>query len=324
MAAIADRSTDCLTIAIPFYTGQEYLRRAIESVLRQSSSAWQLIVVDDVGPETGTQERAAQVNDSRIRYLRNHRNLGMALNWNRCLDLAETDLVNLLHNDDELLPNYVETMLRAARDHPDASAFFCRARVIDAEGRDCFSFVDYVKRFLEPKGTGPIVLRGKSAVEALMHGDFIMCPTVCYRKSRLLDERFCADWRQVLDLDFFVRILVSGGKMIGIPDGAYAYRRHTANATSANTASLLRFEEEARIHEQVASICLQRGWYRAEGVARRMRVIQAHLLFTVVKNLGGFRFRSAANAWRFLIHLLRGARVRPDSDIDFAAEPDDA
>src|SRR5204862_858830 len=140
-----------------------------------------LVVCDD-GPEPGTAELVASFPDPRVRYVRNERNLGMAGNWNRCLDVAETDLVNLLHNDDELLPNYVEVMLGAAQEHPEAAAFFCQAKVIDATGRERFSFVDYVKRFLQPKTEGPLVLEGPSAVEALMHGDFIMCPTVCYHK----------------------------------------------------------------------------------------------------------------------------------------------
>src|SRR5687768_5345277 len=98
-----------LTIAIPFYSGQAYLRAAIESVVRQTSSHWRLVVCDD-GAEAGTEQLVRSFVDSRIRYLKNEHNLGMAGNWNRCLDVAETDLVNLLHNDDELLPNYVELM----------------------------------------------------------------------------------------------------------------------------------------------------------------------------------------------------------------------
>ncbi len=134
-----------ITIAIPFYKGQAYLRSAIESVRRQSSPNWRLIVCDD-GAESGTSDLVASLGDSRIHYFRNERNLGMAGNWNRCLTTADTDLVNLLHNDDELLPNYVEIMLAASRAHPEAAAFFCRAKVIDARGLQSFSFVDSVKR----------------------------------------------------------------------------------------------------------------------------------------------------------------------------------
>ena len=57
----------------------------------------------------------------------------------------------------------------------------------------------------------------------------------------------------VLDLDFFTRILLDGGTMVGLPAVAYAYRRHAENATSQYTESLLRFEEESQLHDRVAA-----------------------------------------------------------------------
>jgi glycosyltransferase involved in cell wall biosynthesis len=293
-----------LTIAIPFYRGQAYLRRAIESVLRQTSPNWQLVVVDD-GPEPGTADLVAGFADPRVRYVKNEHNLGMAGNWNRCLDMAETDLVNLLHNDDELLPNYVAEMLAAAGQFPEATAFFCRAKVIDAEGRDTFSFVDRVKRFLQPRAAGPLVLRGRPAIEALMHGDFIMCPTVCYRKSGLPGERFDGTWRQVLDLDFFTRILLTGGTLVGLPVVAYAYRRHAENATATQTESLLRFEEESRFHDEIAGIARELGWPSVARVAAGKRVIKLHLLFRIVQDLARLRIGPAFKKWDFLYGLIR-------------------
>lgn len=294
-----------LTIAIPFYKGQAYLRKAIESVLRQTSANWRLIICDD-GLEPGTAELVNSFGDSRIRFLKNDHNLGMAGNWNRCLDAADSDLVNLLHNDDELLPSYIEEMLRAGREFPDAAAFFCRARVIDAAGRETFSLVDYVKRFLQPTTEGPLILQGKLALAALMHGDFIMCPTVCYRKSRLPGERFRAEWKQVLDLDFFTRILLEGGTMVGLPVVAYSYRRHDENATAQQTATLLRFEEESRFHDEVVVIARERGWPSVARVAAGKRVIKLHLLFRICQDISHLRLRPALKKWDFLYRLLRG------------------
>lgn len=303
---MTDRPAEPLTIAIPFYRGQVYLRLAVESVLRQTSPDWRLIVCDD-GPESGTAELVASFNDPRVSYLKNERNLGMAGNWNRCLDAADTDLVSLLHNDDELLPDYVAEMRAAGRQFPDAAAFYCRAKVIDAAGRETFSLVDHVKRYLQPRTDGPLVLHGKSAIEALMHGDFIMCPTVCYRRSRLPAGRFDGRWRQVLDLDFFTRILLAGGTMVGLPAVAYAYRRHAENATAQQTESLLRFEEESRIHDRVAAVARERGWPTVARVAAGKRVIKLHLAFRICQDLSRLRFGSALKKWDFLFALLRGS-----------------
>ena len=73
----------------------------------------ELVVCDD-GPDSGTQELVATFGDdayatSATRRTRHGRQL------EPLPGSAETDLVNLLHNDDELLPNYVEEMLNAAR-----------------------------------------------------------------------------------------------------------------------------------------------------------------------------------------------------------------
>ena len=300
-----------ITIAIPFYKGHAYLRAAIESVLRQSSPNWQLVVCDD-GPDAGTEQLVTSYADARIRYQKNEHNLGMAGNWNRCLDVAQTDLVNLLHNDDELLPNYVEVMSRAGRDYPNAAAFFCRARVIDADGKKSFSFVDSVKQFLEPRAKGPIILKGKSAVAALMRGNFIMCPTVCYRRSRLPKERFRQQWRMVLDLDFYTRILLSGGTIVGLPDTAFSYRRHPLNATSAYTESLLRFEEESQLHDRVAVTARSLNWLQVARIAAGKHVIKLHLLFRILEDVLRGRFVSAGRKSAFLCGLFRRTGNKTD------------
>lgn len=291
-----DPDAEPLTVAIPFYKGHAYLRAAIESVLRQTSPAWRLIVCDD-GPEPSTREVVELFGDARIRYLKNDRNLGMAGNWNRCLDAADTDLVNLLHNDDELLPNYVELMLRARREYPDAVAFFCRAKIINSAGRKTFSLVDYVKQFAQPTPSDPVILHGEPALESLMRGNFIMCPTVCYRKSRLGGQRFSRDWHFALDLEFYTHLLLGDETIVGVPDTAYAYRRHGGNATAAYTESLLRFEEESQLHDQVAQKAQVRGWTRAASVAARKRIIKWHLRYRIAADIACLRIASAKKKW---------------------------
>ena len=293
-----------ITIAIPFYRGHGYLRAAIGSVLRQKNPNWRLIVCDD-GPEPGTREVVASFGDARLRYERNERNLGMAGNWNRCLDLADTDLVNLLHNDDELVPNYVDEMLKAAEQDPEAAAFFCRAKVIDSKGQETFSAIDFVKRFFRPKTRGPLVLHGPPAIEALARGNFIMCPTVCYRKSRLEQNRFSPDWRFVLDLEFFTRLLRQGKALVGMPQIAFAYRRHGENATEEYTRTLLRFEEESKLLDELAAWAAANQHMTLERTAKRKRVIKAHLVFRILQDLSRLQLRRASAKWRYLRSLAK-------------------
>ncbi len=293
-----------LTVAIPFYRGKEYLRVAIESVLAQKESGWRLLVCDDCGPEEGVGELVRSYDDSRLRYHRNETNLGMAANWNRCLDLADTDLVTLLHGDDALLPEYAGLMVRGAAAWPGATAFFCNARIIDADGRACFSFPDLFKRVLTPQVEGELLLSGRRGLEALSRGDFIMCPTVCYRKSRLGSRRFRTDLEFVQDFEFFTRLILDGDALVGLPAVAYAYRRHPANATTAYTETLLRFREEAALYDTLSRTAAARGWGRAARIARGKWIVKLHVLFRVMADLMQFRPRPAVTKLRFLASLL--------------------
>jgi glycosyltransferase involved in cell wall biosynthesis len=291
-----------LTIAIPFFSGRDYLRKAVESVLRQTNAGWELLICDDHSAEPDLDVLIASYADARFRYVRNPANLGMAGNWNRCLDLARTDLVALLHADDELHENYCTLMATAAGRYPECAALFCQAVVVDETGAPCFSFADFIKRLLAPSANGPLRLRGPNALTALLRGNFIFCPTLCYRKSALGTRRFSPDWRFVLDLEFYARLLLDGDCIVGLPTPAYAYRRHPGNATRQYEESLLRFREEAALYDALARRAAARRWTRAARAARGKAIIKLNLLYGLLDHLVHRRWRQA---WRRLALLDR-------------------
>jgi len=291
---------DPVTIAIPFHRGRDYLRAAIESVLAQGSADWKLLLVDDSGVGDDVAAVAADFDDPRLVVHRNPANLGMVASWNRCLDLAGSDLVTLLHADDRLEPGYVALMQRLAQHHPDATAFFCGARIIDAEGGARFSFADSIKRVFVPSSGEEIVLQGRAAVRALMRGNFIMCPTLCYRKSALAAERFSSDWKQVQDLEFTTRLLMNGCEFVGVREKAYAYRRHAQATTSLQSDSLVRFDEEFRLFDEVADRADSLGWNDVASVSRRKAIVRAHLVYRAAADVFGLRPGRAVEKLRFL------------------------
>jgi hypothetical protein len=219
----------------------------------------------------------------------------MVGNWNRCLDLAETDLVTLLHADDELLDNYCGLMAAAGERFPDAAAFFCGARIIDGAGRARFSFPDFVKGFYMPPGRQPLVLAGERGLAAVLRGNFIMCPTLCYRRGVLAGRRFATGWRFAQDLELTARLLGEGERLVGLRELAYAYRRHEHNATVAYTANLCRFEEEARLYDAIRAASLRRRWPGAAAVAGRKSIIKLNLGYCAFLDLLRLRPRQA---WR--------------------------
>jgi glycosyltransferase involved in cell wall biosynthesis len=294
-----------ITFAIPFYRDPAYLRVAVESVLAQSYSGWQILVSDDSGRDLGVEELLAGYRDDRIRYRANSRNLGMVANWNLCLDEVQSDLVNLLHADDALLPNYAEAMLGLANRHPKASVLYCETQIIGPNGAPSQSTADFVKKFLIParKPGQDLVLSGQPAVESLMAGYFIMTPTLCYRKSRIGDRRFSDKWKQAQDLIFIVDLLMEGHSVVGLAERAYAYRRHPESATSLQSQSMLRFDEEVRAFNLIAERCATLGWHGAAQVSRRKRIIKMHLVYKALRDLTRLQPGASIATLRYLMAL---------------------
>ena len=71
-----------VSVCIPAYNGAAYIGEAISSVLSQTFIDFELIVVDDSSTD-GTERVVKEHRDSRIRYVRNPRRLGLVRNWNR-------------------------------------------------------------------------------------------------------------------------------------------------------------------------------------------------------------------------------------------------
>jgi glycosyltransferase involved in cell wall biosynthesis len=292
-----------LTVAIPFFRGLPYLREAIESVRAQTRGDWKLLVSDDRGepdPEA-TRALVASFGDPRVAYARNERTLGMVLHWNRCLERADTELVTLLHADDRLLPGYAEIVLTLAERFPEAAALFCAAEIIGPSGERRFSLADASKALFAPRGSGPLVLRGEPALRALAAGNFIMCPTLCFRRAALGGVRFDPRWSQVQDLDLSARLLLAGATLVGSRKVAYAYRRHPESATERQSESLLRFREELALLAELADAAERAGWHAAARAAAGAWTPRLHLGYRALRDVAAGRPRAAGAKLRFLV-----------------------
>lgn len=292
-----------ITFAIPFYTGIPYLARALQSIVAQEDTRWEAVVCDD-GPEEGIEEIVRSFGEGRVRYVRNPTNLGMAANFNRCIDVAETELVTVLHGDDELMPSYVATMLAAAERHPEAAALFCRAEIIDEHGTPRFSLTDVVKEVLiNPGPRQELRLAGEPGVRALLKGNFIMAPTLCFRKSVLGARRFPLGYKFVMDWELTTRLLLDGDVLVGLPERCYRYRRHEENATSKYTRTQLRFREESEYYDRMRTKAAERGWDACVRLASHKRIIKLNVTYLALKHLVTLDLREARRGLRLLREL---------------------
>ncbi len=276
-----------ITICIPYYSSPDLLIRAIDSVFHQTNPHWQLKIFDDNPAAPLDRSLIANfLKDRRVSYHLNPKNLGIGGNWNRCLSHGSSNLVTILHSDDELLPNYVDIMAKAHSHNPNDTLFFCEAEIIDAKGRPIFSFVDWIKFFFKHQALKRgRRLQGDSGAAGILKGCFIMCPTICYNTSKLGNLRFHENLNMVLDLDFYMQVLQAGESIVAVPEIAYRYRRHSQNQTSKLNSNFDRFHEESAYYKSLHEVFSKLGWKKSAKVASKRRVIKLHLTVLIVKDL---------------------------------------
>ena len=291
-----------ITFGIPYYSGRDYLVRAIKSVLAQQDVDWQAVVCDD-GPDETVEQLVREAGEGRVRYVRNPKNLGMAGNWNRCIDIAETDLVTLLHGDDELLPVYGASIVAALGRDPRAAAAFCRYDVIGPKSEHVFSLTDHVKALINPARRTETVLAGEAGMRKLVRANFIAAPSLCYRKSVLGERRFASTYKFVLDWEMTTRFLLDGDEIVGIPTVALHYRRHDDQATEQLTRGNLRFHEEIAFYDHMRALVEERGWTRCADIARHKYLTKLHIMYRVLRSAARLELDGARNGLALLREL---------------------
>lgn len=101
-----------ITVGLPVYNGANYLAAAIESILAQSFSDFELLISDNASTDA-TEDicRAYAVSDRRIRYVRQLRNIGAAANYNFVAKMSESPYFKWAAHDDLLAPGFLATCL---------------------------------------------------------------------------------------------------------------------------------------------------------------------------------------------------------------------
>ena len=101
----------------------EFLSKAIESILRQSYSLFELIIINDASPDN-IKEIVNQYQDERIRYEENKKNIGgkdLVANWNHCIQYANNDYLILATDDDTFDPDFLSEAVKHIEKYPDTN-----------------------------------------------------------------------------------------------------------------------------------------------------------------------------------------------------------
>lgn len=179
-----------ISFVLPAYKA-DFLSEAIHSILNQTYTNFELIIVNDASPQN-LKTIVDSFSDTRIQYFENPKNIGkidLVQNWNNCLKRAHGEYVILASDDDVYHPTYLQTMVDLIKKYPNVDLFHCRLRYIDAQKHFLFysqaaseyetvwDFI-YNRIFYGRKQTAPEFMFRRAAIEPI--GGFINFPIAWY------------------------------------------------------------------------------------------------------------------------------------------------
>ena len=209
------------------YNGSDYLKESIESILSQTFSDFEFIIINDCSTDnTGEILTEYAQKDDRIKLFNNEENIGLTKSLNKGLKIAQGEYIARQDADDVSLPQRFEKLVAVLDKDPETVLVSCDIEVINSEG----AFVSKEKRSCDPQwlpwylmfynhigGHSQVIFRAKTAKELGGYSE-------AYRYSQ--------------DYEFWCR-LVKTGNIIILPDTLHQLRRHGRGITAEKRSEQL-------------------------------------------------------------------------------------
>lgn len=204
-----------ISVVIPLYNKAHTIRRTLSSVLAQSFQDFEVVIVNDGSLDNGVQVIREFTSDPRIRIIE-QQNQGVSVARNNGVDAANYDWVSFLDGDDEWLPDYLKTVVKAIETFPSAG-MICTGRfekALGPDGKEASSHVVVARKYSQ-----------KTQIVEYFENPHVFShtSTVSVTKDTFYRaEKFPVGMKNQQDLAFFYSAgLVSQVVYCGLPLGIY-------------------------------------------------------------------------------------------------------
>jgi glycosyltransferase involved in cell wall biosynthesis len=231
------RTNVMVSVLIPTYNSASFLDEAIQSVLDQTYTDFELIIVDNQSTDNTEELVSKYLHDSRVQYTKNETNIGVVGNFNRCLELANGKYIKYLMSDDKFHPQILEKFVAVMEEHPNVS--------LVTSDRGVFGEINYTWvlpfHHLQP---------GKKVIyDSLGSCNWIGEPTtVMFRRSNLHLGKFKSDYKYLIDWDMWLRHLSIGDCYV-VPGALSFFRIHSNQVTRQVMSNIHNYIEEYKFYK---------------------------------------------------------------------------
>lgn len=226
-----------VSVLIPTYnTREEHLRACLDSILGQTFTDFELLILDDASPDPLVRQVIESYSDPRIRFEQNPHNLGISASRNRLIEMAKGEYLAVMDHDDMSKPERLARQVEFLDAHPE---------------------VGVVGSWLEkyPKGKTLKYPADNIDIENIfMYTVGVFHPACMIRKS-VLDEnglRYEEEYSPAEDYALFVRLL-GKTRFANIPEALFLYRSHEGNTTKLRRGAMHKGAMGVRSFARVAN-----------------------------------------------------------------------
>tara|TARA_B100000315_G_scaffold257079_1_gene304714 strand:- start:194 stop:1243 length:1050 start_codon:yes stop_codon:yes gene_type:complete len=217
---------------MPVYNGQKFLGAAIESILNQTFTDFEFLIVDDLSTDVSV-DIIKTYDDQRIRLYENYKNLGQAETMNRGLKLAKGKYIARMDQDDIAISLRLEKQVGYFKAHPNLGVLGTHVRIVD-----------------EARGTNAVRSRPRTNYEnqwRLLYVTSVMHPSVMFRRGLFLKYGgYNNEYSPAEDYEYWSR-LSQFTEIHQLPDVLMKLRIHEANTSISNRSNQLKNTLKIRI-----------------------------------------------------------------------------
>lgn len=221
-----------VSVIMPAYNSEAFISEAIQSVIYQTYTNWELFVIDDASSDSTPQIIQEFSNtDDRIHFFKNVSNKGTHEARNKGIEAAKGDFIAFLDADDQWKPEKLQKQLE----------------IISAENLPaCFSSYDLISENGRPLGRKVEALPVLT-YEKLLKANYVGNLTGIYN-VQVLGKIYCPEIRKRQDWALWLKVIEEGGPMDGISESLAIYRVRK-NSISTNKLEMLKYN--FRVYHQV-------------------------------------------------------------------------